>query len=122
MAAHVMLARPKDGEGNDAQRKQRQKVDGAPLSPGSDCVDEERRSRHQNHEKRPRPADRSMRKRSLWGQQLHSAETDRREGESGVKPYNCRRIEQRGEGHDRVLAAEIHGLDREVRTPKRAWP
>ena len=57
------------------------------------------RSRDQNHEKRPRPADRSVRKRPLGGQKLHGAEPDRREGESGVKPYDRRGVEERGERH-----------------------
>jgi hypothetical protein len=51
---------------------------------------------------------------------LHSAQTDRREGESGVKAYDCRGVEQRGERHDRTLMAG--GLDGEPWTPKRAWP
>jgi hypothetical protein len=32
MAADVVLARPKDGEGNDSQREQRQNVGGTPRS------------------------------------------------------------------------------------------
>ena len=110
MSTDVVLSGAKDGEGNDAQREQRQKVDGAPRSPGSDCVDEERRSRDQNHEKRPRPADRTMRKRPLRSQQLHSAQTDSREGESGVKADDRRGDEQRGERHDPTPEAD--GADR----------
>jgi hypothetical protein len=55
-----------------------------------------------------------------WG--LDGAKTGRREGESCAKPNDCRGVEQQSERHDRILVAEIHGLDREARTPKCAWP
>ena len=45
MRRDIVPARLKDGEGNDRQREQRQKVDGAPRSPGPDRMDEERASR-----------------------------------------------------------------------------
>jgi hypothetical protein len=105
-----MLSGAKDGEGNDPLCEHRQKLDGALRSPGSDRVDEERRSRDQDHEKRPRPADRSMRKRPLGGQELHRAQTDRRKGESNMKPYDCRGVEQWGQRHDRILVAEMRCL------------
>ena len=105
MALTIVLARPKDGEGNDCQRKQRQKVDGAPRSPHPDRMDEERGSGDQNHEQRPGPADRPVRQRPLWGQKLHGAEADRRKGESGVKPNDRRGVEQRGERHHVILTA-----------------
>ena len=103
MSPDIVLPRPEDGEGNHRQREQRQKMDRAPRSPGSDRVDEERRSRDQNHQSGPGPADRSMRKRPLGRQQLHCAETDRREGESGMNPDDRRGVEQRGERHIAIL-------------------
>ena len=44
-----------------------------------------------------------MRQRPLRGQELDSAKADRREGESGVKPYDWRGVEQRGERHIAIL-------------------
>ena len=99
MSRDIVPARLQDGQWNHCEREQREKVDGAPRSPGSDRVDEERASRDENHEQGPFPTDGSMRKRSLGGQKLHGAETDRREGESGVQPDDRRGVEQRGEGH-----------------------
>ena len=98
-----MLASPQYGEGNDSEREQREKMDRAPRPPGSDRVNEERRPRDQNHENGPRPADRSMRQRSLGGQELDGAKADRGEGESGVKPYDRRGLEQGGERHIAIL-------------------
>ena len=99
MGFDIVLARRKDGEGNHGEREQREQVDRAPGSPGSDRMDEERCARDETHEDGPSPADRSVRKRALGGQKLHGAETDRREGESGVQPDDRRGVEQRGEGH-----------------------
>src|SRR6478752_7555124 len=99
MSADIVLSSAEDGERNDGQRKQRQEVDGAPRSPHPDRMDEQRRSRDQDHQQSPSPTDRSVRERPLWGQKLHSAETDRGEGESGVKLDERRSIEKRGERH-----------------------
>src|SRR5580693_4959079 len=107
MSADVVLSGAKHRQRNDAEREQRQKVNRAPGSPGSNRVDEERCQRDQNHEKRPGPADRSMRERSLGGQKLRGAETDRREGEKGMKPDNRRSVEQRREGHCSTLRAPV---------------
>ncbi|HWY84435.1 MAG TPA: hypothetical protein VNY10_21310 [Roseiarcus sp.] len=43
-----------------------------------------------------------MRKRSLGGQKLHGAETDRREGESGVQPDDRPGVEQRASATPRL--------------------
>ena len=80
----IVPARLQDGEWNHCEREQREKMDGAPRSPVSDCVDKERTSRDQNHEQGPRPTDGSVRKRSLGGQKLHGAEADRHECKSCV--------------------------------------
>jgi hypothetical protein len=85
-------------------------------------MDEERGSRDQNHENGPRPADRPVRERPLGDQKLYGAETDRHEGESGVKRYDRWGVEQRGERHDPILVGEFRGLDRDAGRPKRAWP
>jgi hypothetical protein len=85
MSRDIVPARLQDREWNHSKREQREKVDGAPRSPGSDRVDKERASRDENHEQGPRPTDGSVRKRSLGGQKLHGTETDRREGKSGVQ-------------------------------------
>ena len=86
MSRDIVPARLQDGEGNHSERERREKVDGAPRSPGSDRVDKERASRDENHEQGQRPTDGLVGKPSLGGQKLHGAETDRRESESGVQP------------------------------------
>src|ERR1700684_4529982 len=111
MSCDIVPARLKDGERNHSEREQREKVDGAPRSPGSDRVDEERASRDQNHEKGPSPTDGSVRKRSLGGQKLHGAETDRREGESSVELDDRRGVEQRGERHAAPGLILKHAVD-----------
>jgi hypothetical protein len=107
MGSHIVLARLQHAEGNHPQREQRQKVDGAPRPPGSDRVNEERSPRDQNHENGPSPTDRSMRQRSLGGQELDSAKANRREGESRVKTYDWRGVEQRGERHIPILGVSV---------------
>jgi hypothetical protein len=99
MSTDIVLSGTQDGQRNHPQREQRQKVNGAPRSPGSDRMDEERGSRDQNHESGPGPARRAMRQRALGGQKLHDTETDRCEGESGVKPDDRLGIQQWGERH-----------------------
>ena len=69
-------------------------------------MDEERGSRDQDHEKRPRPARRTVRQRPLWGQKLRGAEADRGESQNGVKTYDRRGVQERVERHTSILAAE----------------
>jgi hypothetical protein len=59
-------------------------------------MDKEGASRDQNHEEGPRPTNGSVRKCSLGGQKLHRAETDCREGESGMEPDDRRSVDERG--------------------------
>ena len=101
MSRDIVPARLQDGERNHREGEQREKVDRAPRSPGSDRVDKERASSDKNHEQGPRPTHRSVRKRSLRRQKLRRAETDRREGESSVQPDDRRGVDKRGERHTR---------------------
>jgi hypothetical protein len=111
MSRDIVPARLQDRERNHSEREQREKVNGTPRSPGSDRVNEERASRDENHEQGPCPTDGSMRKRSLGGQKLHGAETDRREGESGVVLDDRRGVEQRGERHAAPGLTLEHAVD-----------
>jgi hypothetical protein len=104
-------ARVQDGEWNHCEREQREKVDRAPRSPGSDRVDKERASRDKNHEQGPRPTETSVRKRSLRAQKLRGAETDRHERESSVQPDDRRGVEQRGERHAAPGLTLEHAVD-----------
>ncbi len=105
-----MPARLQDGERNHREGEQREKVDRAPRSPGSDRVDKGELPR-QNHEHGPRPTDRSVRKRSFVRQKLRRAETDRREGESSVQPDDRRGVDERGERHTAPSLTLEHAVD-----------
>jgi hypothetical protein len=111
MSRDIVSARPQDREWNHREREQREKVDRAPRSLGSDRVDKERASRDNNHEHGPRPTDRSVRKRSFVRQKLRRAETDRCEGESSVQPHDRRGVDERGERHDAPSLTLEHAVD-----------
>src|SRR5215831_3551964 len=98
VALHAMAVRLPDAQRKHYERKDRQEMDRAPRPPGPDLMHPERARRHDQHERRPGVAERTVLRGALDARQLHRAQDKGPKCSKSVHPDGQRGVRQGCQG------------------------